>query len=192
MAALCGSDISVTSLVADVGPELKRAVASAGHLVVSTPGTCARVGGPVSHVPVCSLCYYSAGTHACACFIVETSLRFKSHVPVCSPHNCGNGTRIRAHFIVAERNCDRQSSCPVLQTCPLCTPSLHGVENHPQPPATCAHVMQTIQIHPTPLSTPACKLATQSHAADHPCMTHVLNVCVYTSTHTHTTCRPYG
>jgi len=38
VAAHCGSEISVTALTADAGPQLKRAVATAGQLVVSTPG----------------------------------------------------------------------------------------------------------------------------------------------------------
>mmetsp|Transcript_15453 Transcript_15453/g.41851 ORF Transcript_15453/g.41851 Transcript_15453/m.41851 type:complete len:698 (+) Transcript_15453:110-2203(+) len=41
-AALCGSEINVTALVADAGPQLKRAIATAGHLVVSTPGRIAK------------------------------------------------------------------------------------------------------------------------------------------------------
>ncbi|KAF5826362.1 DEAD-domain-containing protein [Dunaliella salina] len=41
-AALCGSEVSVTALVADAGPQLKRAIATAGHLVVSTPGRIAK------------------------------------------------------------------------------------------------------------------------------------------------------
>jgi len=38
VAALCGSEVTVTALVADAGPNMKRAIATAGNLVVSTPG----------------------------------------------------------------------------------------------------------------------------------------------------------
>ncbi|KAG2453496.1 hypothetical protein HYH02_001716 [Chlamydomonas schloesseri] len=34
----CGADITATALIADGGQQLKRAVATAGHIVVSTPG----------------------------------------------------------------------------------------------------------------------------------------------------------